>query len=225
MENLRYEYKMTADKQMLPDVLALIRQHSAMFRLQYENRIVNNIYFDTPNLSSYIDHIGGAAHREKKRIRWYGTPKSVIENPVLERKIKYGFVGEKLSEPLKPLTLDIEGPWPIPAKANLKTKNNQEAIHWRLRAMIPIVAIRYERYYFVSADYQYRITVDTELEYFGLLTKAQESRSLSNAPLIIEIKYDQNYADHAMDITNELPFRIDRFSKYIFALHGLKLNS
>jgi hypothetical protein len=224
MENLRYEYKMTADKTLLPDVLSLIRQHKAMFRLKYQNRVVNNIYFDTPSLSSYHAHVGGAALREKKRIRWYGTPTDIIENPVLERKIKHGLVGKKLSEQLKPLELDKSTPWPIPGKAILESKNGGGAIHWQLQAVVPILALRYERYYFTSVDNLYRITVDANLEYFGLLTHAEKSRAISQAPVIIEIKYNKENADHAMDITNELPFRIGRFSKYIFALHGLKLN-
>jgi VTC domain len=224
MENLRYEYKMIADRTLLPDVLSIIRQHRAMFRLQYGNRIVNNIYFDSPSLKSYNDHINGSAHREKKRIRWYGNPTSVIEKPVLERKIKRGTVGEKLSETLKPLALDNSGPWPIPGKALLESKTNADAIHWQLRSTVPILALRYERYYFTSADNRYRITVDANLEYFGLLTAAEQTRSVSNSPVIIEIKYNKIHADHAMDITNGLPFRIDRFSKYIFALHGLKIN-
>jgi hypothetical protein len=226
MENFRYERKMTTESSRLHDVLLLIKSHRALFRKQFPNRVINNIYFDTPSLTSYRDHVSGTARREKKRIRWYGSPEDIISNPVLERKIKIGMVGEKLIEPLTPLKVDLQGPWPIPGEALSEANTYLHTVHWRLRALQPVVAIRYERYYFVSSDYKYRLTVDKNLEYFGLSSKGKpQMRSLLPAPLIIELKYDREFANDADTISNEFPFRIDRFSKYIFAIEGLKVNN
>ena len=226
METIRYEHKMTTDERRLPEVLSLIRHHRALFRKQYPNRIVNNIYFDTHGMTSYMDHVTGASHREKKRIRWYGTPKDVIQNPVLERKVRMGLVGDKWMEPLKPLLLDKTGPWPVPGNALSQEKGFHDSVHWRLRSVHPIVAIRYERHYFVSADDQYRLTVDTNLEYFGISAKGKsQAASLLASPLVIELKYNTDSAPDASTITNELPFRINRFSKYVFAVEGLRRNN
>ena len=226
MNNIRYEHKMITNENRLMDVLSLIHHHKALFRKQYPNRIVNNIYFDTHGLKSYLDHVSGASHREKKRIRWYGTPRDVIDHPVLEQKVRMGLVGDKLTERLNPLPLDATGPWPIPGNAILHAKQFKDSLHWRLRSVHPVVAIRYYRHYFISADNQYRMTVDTNLEYFGIsLTGKPQRVSQLPAPLIIELKYNKENANDAMNITNELPFRINRFSKYVFAIEGLRKNN
>ncbi len=221
-QSLRYEYKMTAESHQLSDVLALLRRHPALFYRHYPSRVVNNIYFDTPGLTSYFNHTSGSANREKIRIRWYGKPEKVISYPVLERKIKYGLVGEKKSEKLSPLSLDNNRPWPIPAKALTDKVQFADSIHWRLRALIPIVALRYERNYFLSTDQKFRVTVDSNLEYFGLTNDGRAiNRSVMHAPVIIELKYFPQYAEEASDISNKLPFRISCFSKYLYSVEGV----
>jgi SPX domain protein involved in polyphosphate accumulation len=42
-----------------------------MFIEKYPMRVVNNIYFDTIDFSSYQSNIDGASNRSKVRIRWY----------------------------------------------------------------------------------------------------------------------------------------------------------
>jgi hypothetical protein len=222
VQNVRYEYKMTADNWMLPYVLSMIRQHPALFYHQYPNRIVNNVYFDTPGYSTYLNHASGAANREKIRVRWYGIPTEVIEKPIMERKIKFGQVGGKLFEPLASLKLDKNGPWPIPGEALSNSKSYKDAMHWRLRSLIPVVALRYERNYFISGDNRFRVTVDSNLEFCGLNPQGiPNNRSILPPPIIIEIKYAPEFEKVAPDVTNNFPFRISRFSKYIYSIEEL----
>lgn len=222
-EPARYEYKMTSDSGSLQEVLNLVSQHSAMFSRPYPVRVVNNVYFDTPGLKAYFDHTCGAANREKTRVRWYGEPEHEVAKPILERKIKFGQVGCKWTEELDVLKLDKDGPWPIPGTSFSSNVGSSEVAHWRLKTVQPVLALRYVRHYFESADGKYRITVDTDLKYVGLSSKGKPERiSVTTAPIIIELKYSPEHATDASVITNELPFRISQFSKYIYALEGLK---
>ena len=109
--NLRYERKFLAGRLSLAEVLALVRRHPALFREAYPPRSVNNIYLDSPALRDYHDHIQGVACRSKTRIRWYGSCGVSVERPVLERKIKQGAVGGKLSHPLPAMAWDAGAAW------------------------------------------------------------------------------------------------------------------
>ena len=214
---------MISDTLTLQDVLSLVRGHSAMFHRPYPTRTVNNVYFDSPGLKSYFDHICGASNREKTRVRWYGEPSGEINNPVLERKIKYGQVGCKWTEELQSLQLDEGGPWPIPGSVLSSNDLSKELVHWRLGTVQPMLSLQYVRHYFESADAKYRVTVDTELQYVGLSSSGKpEKHSKSKAPIIVEIKYSPEHATDVSVITNELPFRISQFSKYIYATEGLR---
>jgi hypothetical protein len=108
--NLRYERKFLAGRVSLAEVLALVRRPPALFREAYPPRSVNNNYFDSPALRDYHDHIQGVACRSKTRIRWYGSCGAAVERPVLERKIKQGAVGGKVSHPLPAIDLAGDDP-------------------------------------------------------------------------------------------------------------------
>ena len=43
------------------------------FNYVYNNRIVNNIYFDTLKDTSFYENIEGLKKRIKYRVRWYGN--------------------------------------------------------------------------------------------------------------------------------------------------------
>lgn len=95
-----------ADGLTLPEVLALVRRHPAVFRETYPARIVNNVYLDTPEFRDYHDHINGVAHRTKTRVRWYGSWSGCIDAPALERKLKQGHVSGKASHGLPPFWMN-----------------------------------------------------------------------------------------------------------------------
>lgn len=70
LPNPRYERKFTVQGLALSEILALVRRHPAAFREAYPPRMVNNVYFDTPGLNNYYDHVNGAPNRIKTRVRW-----------------------------------------------------------------------------------------------------------------------------------------------------------
>src|SRR5688572_29998156 len=105
-EVLRYERKFLITNYSYKDVLQILKFHPACFSEIFEERSINNIYFDTPGLLHYYDNIEGSPDRLKVRIRWYGELFGPVDKPVLEYKIKKGLMGKKESHALRPFVLN-----------------------------------------------------------------------------------------------------------------------
>ena len=105
-DNFRYERKFSISALNRHEVEAIIKLHPRMFSEIYHERFVNNVYFDTFDMKSYFESADGLRNRVKVRIRWYGNVFGVIEEPVLEFKIKAGLLGRKERFPLFPFVID-----------------------------------------------------------------------------------------------------------------------
>lgn len=103
--NYRYERKFFVSNLDRVSAEKLVLHHPAFFSEIYHERYVNNLYFDYPAFQSYADSNRGNPDRVKTRIRWYGDLFGSIQDPVLELKIKRGFVGFKKLFPLNALEL------------------------------------------------------------------------------------------------------------------------
>jgi hypothetical protein len=220
--NLRYERKFLAARLSLAGVLALIRRHPAMFREAYPPRVVNNLYLDSPARRDYFDHVNGVSDRVKTRIRWYGGLSGHIERPNLERKIKRGTVGGKATCPLPAFHVN-GGIAPPDLAATLDNAGLPVILRSALRFMEPVLANCYHRHYFQSADGGFRLTADSELQFFGLHpgTGAMTPVAAGDVPVIIELKFDLHRAEGAVPIANALPFRLARCSKYVLGIGRL----
>ena len=86
--SFRYERKFLVSELNRFEIESIVRLHPAIFSEIYHQRSVNNIYFDTMNVSNYLDNINGVKQRLKVRIRWYGDLFGFIDKSVLEFKIK-----------------------------------------------------------------------------------------------------------------------------------------
>jgi len=91
-----------------------LRNHPAVFGLDYPSRYVNNIYLDTNDYTHYWDNVAGLSKRIKVRIRRYGDSHGFIANPVLEFKIKDNMLGSKVSIPMDNINLDSTNNCNIP---------------------------------------------------------------------------------------------------------------
>ena len=89
-EKWRYERKFFISGLKKEDIEFMVKLHPAIFREIYHERTVNNLYFDSYEMKSYLDNVSGNSQRAKVRIRWYGDLFGIIEKPVLEVKIKRG---------------------------------------------------------------------------------------------------------------------------------------
>ena len=85
---MRYERKYRIEDLRLEMVHQIIKNHPSSFRKIYPDRQVNNIYFDTPNYTTYTENVMGIAQRKKFRVRWYGDRRDTRTKNNLEVKIK-----------------------------------------------------------------------------------------------------------------------------------------
>jgi len=224
LENgFRFERKYHVTEVHTPEIEDWVRRCSAMFSEAYAPRWVNNIYFDTPDLSAYFQNINGLADRTELRLRWYGNLLGSISKPVLEFKLKRGMVGAKESFRLKPFTLNrgfntgelqtVFGEADLPAKARLELSHVE-----------PSLINRYHRKYFVSADGHYRITIDSGLEFYRVHRYDNQFLSRITLPesTVLELKYAGAIGDPDYRIMNFFPFRVTRMSKYVTGLEGVE---
>lgn len=184
-----------------------LRLHPAGLRKIFPDRVINNIYFDSPGMQTYKENVMGVSERKKFRVRWYGEELTDIQKPVFEIKIKLNQFGTK--EKFKLPNFELRNLAPTIEKVN-------ELTH-RIMPLRPVLLNRYRRSYLGTANGKFRFTIDRELEYFGC--------SLPNIPnkphfreengLILELKYDQAEEDASVFITQFLPYRQTKSSKYV----------
>lgn len=216
MPSARYERKFLARDASVADVLAVIRRHPALFRQSYPPRAVNNVYLDSPGLGDYADHVRGAPWRAKTRGRWYGAPDGQVESPTLERKLKRGALGGKLGYALVPIRAAAEDLGASVAAA-LEAAEVPGLLREALARTAPVLVNRYDRWYFVSADGRFRLTIDAGLAFSGLYAPGVgiAPAAVRASGVVVEVKFDPAFADEAAAITNRLPFRMGRYSKYV----------
>lgn len=219
LPNPRYERKFVVTDRSLADVIALVRRHPATFREVYPPRIVNNVYLDSPALGDYFDHINGAPNRVKTRIRWYGELSGPVAKPTLERKLKQGMIGGKLSYGLAGFTVNGCVPRPELEHA-LDGSVLPDALRAAMRHLQPSLINSYHRHYFLSADALFRLTIDKQIRFFTANNRNGWQNPYRNreVAIVIELKYEPPYEDRAGLVINRLPFRLSRCSKYVLGL-------
>lgn len=221
-DNLRCERKFLISDLSIQDIEEIILLHPAVFNPVYYERFVNNIYFDNVEFRSYHENISGITPRKKVRVRWYGDLMGQIKEPVLEIKRKSGIVGNKKLYSLPGFSLEdfFSGSetWGSTDKSIFG-----ESLQKELALLEPALINRYKRKYFLSADGCYRITLDSNLNFFPVrpfLPKLFANESFEPY-CVLELKYDHAKDDEASQITNHFPFRLTKSSKYVSGVHKL----
>lgn len=222
-DNLRYERKFVLRGLPLANVLALVRRHPWLFREVYPPRFVNNIYLDSPERADYHDHVSGVPNRSKTRVRWYGAALGHVPGPVLERKFKLGTVSGKLGNSLPAFSLNGEGVC-RPVRDSLRAAALPAPVRAWLGHREPVLFNRYRRHYFLSGDGRFRLTVDSDLQVgSGSSNHGPHTHSVNPPVIIIELKFATTAGHDAERVTNCLPFRLVRCSKYIMGMEQLAL--
>lgn len=220
-DNWRFERKFLISGLSKYEIEGIIKLHPAMFSEIYQERAVNNIYFDTFEMSNYLDNINGNSHRIKVRIRWYGNLFGNIINPVLEFKIKKGAVGSKVSFPLDTIKIDnnltIEAIYKV-----FKKTGAPDVVKFYLMNLRFSMLNCYTRKYFQSADKRFRITIDSGMRFITLspMQNSFLNESVDYTRTVLELKYEKD-DDYAERITNFFPFRLTRSSKYVTGIEQL----
>jgi len=216
LNNFRYERKFAISDISVHGIEEVVKNHPAYFKEIFEIRYINNIYFDTQNLTHYYDNSFGKAQRKKYRIRWYGDINSVVKNPILEIKIKDALLGTKESYKLKAFSIKSDNLLNSIMRS-LQNSGLPERVFEEIKHIAPTLVNRYKRKYFIDFSKNYRITVDSKIEYYNVSSKQIffKEQIRDDNSVILELKYNQENNDNASSISSQLPFRMTKNSKYV----------
>lgn len=200
----------------------IIRDHPALFRKVFQPRRINNFYFDDAQHTNYFENVDGAAQRKKFRIRWYGEVFGPVHKPVLEIKVKEGYLGKKVSYPLAGFDVH-QGISLSDIRRVLAASDLPGALSAELALCELHLLNSYTRSYTLSADGRFRVTLDWGLTYYALRQHANPffHRFVDRGHTIVELKYESGDDRFAHRITSGFPFRVTRSSKYVMGLDYL----
>jgi SPX domain protein involved in polyphosphate accumulation len=204
---MRYERKYRIEGVGLDVILQTIKLHPAGLFKIFPDRQINNIYFDTPGLTTYKENVMGLAFRDKYRVRWYGWDPLIVNKPKLEIKHRRNNVGAKTIFDVEPFSFD-----------NLKQISRQvNKLSGTFAHLQPAIQNSYRRAYYGTRDKKFRITIDWNLAYASLMTSRQFRKHQQFEPNvnILEVKYEQDIEHEADRISQFFPFRSTKNSKYV----------
>ena len=224
-KDFRYEKKFIIQDLEPSEIYHLIKHNSAMFSEIFYSRRINNIYFDSINFKNYHEHLNGISQRIKIRVRWFGKTFGLIENPILEFKMKDGYLGEKRRFKLKPFILDKKICFKSLQKDIFEKSNLPAEIIEIIKMSKPTLLNSYKRKYFASVNKKIVITTDKDLIFYKIKENHNNfiEKILDKNLQILELKYSAENDDEASKITQEFPFRITAISKYIQGIDFLNL--
>lgn len=217
--SLRFERKFIFEGMLLEDIINnVVLCNPYCFKEIFHRRSVNNIYFDDQNMSFYRQNVAGDANREKYRLRWYGDDFTQVTNPTFEIKMKYGETGDKYSYKLKGTSFNLtetqaDGAQKLVeetliAEENIKLYNN-------LRQLEPALYNTYERRYFLSHCERFRITLDYNMSFYNIKSSDFLQSKISADDIVLELKYERAHDDESRNLTQLLPVRLSKNSKYV----------
>lgn len=211
----RYERKFIIQHLTIEKLINDIKIHPASFKEIFNKRIINNIYFDKYDLGFFKENIDGNSKRSKIRLRWYENESTI--KPNLEIKTRKGILGKKFVLGLETVKLDSRKNTNNIINQILK-KNKLHSI--KSKILLPTLYNSYSRRYFISADSNFRVTIDQDQIFRSPNHNFPNAFEFKSGALIMEIKYhhSQNYL--ADGLTQFFPFRVSKNSKYV---NGIKM--
>ena len=173
------------------------------FKKQFNDRIVNSIYFDSSDYEDYHESIDGTVPRKKIRLRWYDNDFNLRSKNYVEIKKTLDNSKDKL---VKTLPKEINN--------NNKLKNYFNSIY-NYRKIVTVL-VSYRRSYFVD-NFGNRVTIDRSLKYFKLNENFKLIGKYSSKKNILELKINTEL-DYSK-FTNHYTGDMVRFSKYCNAVY------
>ncbi len=177
---------------------------------------IRSLYFDNASDKALREKIDGVNKREKFRIRFYNHDTSVIH---LEKKSKINGLGVKENAPLTAqqaqAIVDGNYEWMIKSEEPLINELYTKIMTQGLR---PKTIVDYTREPFVFSAGNVRVTLDynirTGLRCTDFLNPDCVTIPAGNAPIILEVKWDEYLPDIIKDIVQLPSCRSGAFSKY-----------
>ena len=177
---------------------------------------IRSLYFDNASDKALREKIDGVNKREKFRIRFYNHDTSVIH---LEKKSKINGLGVKVSTPLTAQQAQsiVDGNYEWMIKSN-EPLINELYTKIMTQGLRPKTIVDYTREPFVFPAGNVRVTLDynirTGLRCTDFLNPDCVTIPAGNAPIILEIKWDEYLPDIIRDIVQIPSCRSGAFSKY-----------
>lgn len=224
IKKARYERKFTVSEIDRHEAEAIIKSNPAMFSEIYHERFVNNLYLDSSDLESYHDNVMGRDFRLKTRVRWYGDAFGNVKKPILEMKIKNSELGSKYSFQLNPFAFDSSFSREIFIRKAMARPRIPTWVLDHVKSLNFALFNRYRRKYFISRDGKYRVTLDSDFEFYSIVHQNNSflERIREDEYVVVELKYAEGMDSGAETITNSFPFRLTKSSKYISGMENLR---
>ncbi len=176
---------------------------------------IESLYFDDLADSALLANYAGVSFREKFRIRRYNGNNATLH---LEKKIKRGGLGTKLSAPMTAAELEAlrhgELGWMMKREDALV---RELYVRMKTEGLRPKTLVSYRREPFVYAPGNVRVTFDYDIRSGVCSTALLDGAVLvpSNPGLVLmEVKWDDYLPDIIRDILQEGSLRVSAFSKY-----------
>ena len=177
---------------------------------------IRSLYFDNADDKALREKIDGVNKREKFRIRFYNHDTSVIH---LEKKSKINGLGIKesavLTKEQAQAIVDGNYEWMIKSDEPLINEFYSKIMVQGLR---PKTIVDYTREPFVFKAGNVRVTLDynirTGLRCTDFLNPDCVTIPAGNAPIILEVKWDEYLPDIIKDVVQLPSCRSGAFSKY-----------
>jgi SPX domain protein involved in polyphosphate accumulation len=210
----RLEIKYTAPETEYHRLFHWVKHHSHGFFVHYPDRIVNNIYFDSQDYSSFWETLSGFSSRTKVRYRWYGES-FLPEEGVLEFKNRKNQYTWKDSYKLSIDWLKTSTSWEVFFKS-LEGSLSHEARCRFQENPLPILINCYKRNYFINRDHTIRITLDTGLKIFDQRYSSSPNlnrKAILPSSVILELKFSEEKREQISQIFREMPVSMSRNSQ------------
>ena len=226
MNNYRSEIKFVCYKQNYSLIKNWIRFNKFNFFKEYDDRNINNIYFDSLDYKAFNDNLVGLPSRLKVRYRWYGNLFSNDEKNEgsLEFKFKKNIYGYKKIFKINDLTLNLNSNWKDIKNKILKKLTPEYKILFD-RNSEKILINRYKREYFISRNKKLRVTLDRNIEIFdqrtALIKPNFKFKNFTQDYLVIEFKFNKEDKMFLNDLDINIPIKASRNSKYINGVRSI----
>ena len=210
----RQELKFVTHEVNYPIIIKWLKISKTNFKREYENRLVNNIYFDSHEYEAFKSNIYGNSSRLKIRLRWYGLD-LLKNNYCLEIKFKRNVFGWKEKFMIKNLVLDDN--W------KLIIENIKKSLPLNIKLLFeknqtPIIINQYEREYFKSFNKKLRLTIDKNQKVYDQRFSEypnMSKKSFFHNHIVVEFKFKKNFRNLVDECISSFPLRLSRNSKYI----------
>ena len=219
----RLEIKYTAPETEYHRLFHWVKHHSHGFFVHYPDIIVNNIYFDSQDYSSFWETLSGFSSRTKVRYRWYGES-FLPEEGVLEFKNRKNQYTWKDSYKLSIDLLNTSTSWETFFK-RLEGSLSHEARCRFQENPVPILINCYKRNYFINRDHTIQIIIDTRLKIFDQLYSSSPNlnrKAILPSSVILELKFSEEKREQVSQIFRDMPVSMSRNSKYVFGVRGIR---